>query len=115
MLNDENAELSGLPTLISNSLKNADITTLETLRACTKEKLRQLPNVGARSVNTVIDYLRDHGLVLVGEDGAEPLRVPQSVSIPFDILQKIDACRGDERRSTFVARTLREVLGLMAR
>ncbi len=112
-MNDESPELSGLPTLISNALKNVDITTLEQLRVCTKEKLRQLPNVGAKSVNTVVHYLGVHGLVLVGEDGAEPLRVPQPVSIPFDVLQKIDACRGDESRSTFVARSLREVLGLL--
>lgn len=106
----ECAELSGLPTVVLNSLRCNDIGTLEALSNCTKERLLGFNNIGAQAVNTIIQFLAAHGLALAGADGAGPLRMKQSVSLPFDVLQLVDACRSEESRSAFVARTLRDAL-----
>jgi hypothetical protein len=53
-MTDDSSELTGLPTVVRHALWNEGIFTIEAVQGCTKERLLDLPNVGAQGVNTVI-------------------------------------------------------------
>lgn len=102
----DQSDFAKLPTIVRHALKNAGITTMAALESCTKESLLDLPNVGVAGANSVIKFLALAGLKLSGEDGATPVVGPQSVSLPFEIMQLVDENRGHESRSEFVSRLM---------